>query len=152
MEYKLLVTFCIQAKTVRQCSPVPACRELLQHPRNGGKAAEGFLCHTQLHGTKSHLDITVEDPLPGYRPKTYILSQGMLNCSSLDAGYGTLVINKRQLLKSRLNTLCRGWWWLQSQNRFASLHFYFLLTFPFGQRGWYPCHSHIPASQPQPLP
>lgn len=110
-------------------------------------AAEGFLPHAQLHGTESHLDIVVEDALPGYCPKTYILSKGMLNCSSLDTGYGTLSINKRQLLKSGLNTLSSGWWWLQSQNGFASLHFYFFLTFLFGQSGWYSCHNHIPASQ-----
>lgn len=114
-------------------------------------AAE-FLRHVFFHGTKSYIDIIVEDPLPSYRLKTYILSNQMLNCSSLDTGHGTLGINKRRLLKYGLNTLSSAVWWLWSQNRFASLHFYFYICFPFGQGGSYLCRNHIPASQPQALP
>lgn len=81
------------------------------------------------------LTLRWEDPLPGYRLKTYILSKRMLNCSSLDTGYGTLVINKRRFLNYGLNTLSSTVWWLWLQNRFASLPFYFFICFPFGQGG-----------------
>lgn len=115
-----------QLQHAGSCCNLPGTRR--KQPWHGSRG--NFM--TQFHGTKSYLDILVEDPLPGYCLKTYILSKGMLNCSSLDTGYGTLGTNKRQLLKSGLNTLSSGGWWLQSQNRFASLHFYFFLTFPFG--------------------
>lgn len=97
--------------------------------------AERFLWHTCFHGSKSYIEIMVEDPLPSYHLKTDILSKQMLNCSSLDTGYGTLGINKRRLLKYGLNTLSSAVWWLWSQNRFASLPFYFFICFPFGQGG-----------------